>query len=236
MTSTHESSVPETPFGHSDAAGLRVVAIDGPAGVGKSTVSALVAERLGLGHLDTGAMYRAVTLAVLRAGVDIDDAAEVGRLAPRVAAAMELDVAGGRVVLDGDDVTEAVRSAEVDAAVSTVAALPEVRAELVRRQRGWVDAVGGVLEGRDITTVVFPDAWRRIFLTARPEVRARRRAGERTGADVERIAADLAARDAKDSQREDSPLREGAGVTVIDTSELTIDEVVEAVLEGRAVR
>jgi len=208
-----------------------VIAIDGPAGTGKSTVAARVADLLGMAHLDTGAMYRAVTVAVLKSGVDLDEPA----LVTEEALGADLALEGDRVWLGDDDVTAAIRQPEVDQSVSRVSAIPEVRADLVARQRAWVVAhAGGVLEGRDITTVVYPDAWRRVFLTARPEVRAQRRAGERDAADVERIAAELAERDKMDSQRADSPLREGAGVTVIDTSDLTIDAVVEAVIDGAA--
>lgn len=207
-----------------------VIAIDGPGAVGKSTVSRLVAERLGYPELNTGAIYRAATLAVLRAGADPgDDAAVVAAVV-----AATIDYEDGRVLLDGHDVTAATRSAEVTAAVSPVSAIAEVRRLLVERQRAWLADHGpdAVVEGRDIGTVVFPDAGTKVYLTARPEVRAARRArdGEAAGADAAKVAAELAARDRYDSSREVSPLRAADDAVTVDTSDLTIAEVVEAVV------
>ena len=207
-----------------------VVAVDGPGGVGKSTVARAAAEALGIAYLDTGAFYRAVTLAVVRAGVDPLDT----EAAARIAAAVELDFAAGEMLLDGEPAGEAIRSAEVTAAVSAVSAIPEVRRVVVEQQRAWVVRHGGdaVVEGRDIGTVVFPGARVKVFLTADPLVRARRRAGdaETAGLDVAEIAAALEARDHYDSTREMSPLRPADDAVVIDTSELGVEAVVGIVL------
>jgi cytidylate kinase len=196
-----------------------VIAIDGPVGAGKSTVARAVADRLGWAHLDTGAMYRAVALATLRGGVDPEDQTAVVELARKV----ELTV-GERVSLDGDDVTDAIRSPEVNQVVSVVAANPGVRAEMVRRQRAWADTrSGGVVEGRDIGTVVFPDADLKVFLTASDEARAARRSDEdREG---------LARRDRLDSSRAVSPLAIAADAVVIDSTTRTVENVVEEILE-----
>ena len=202
----------------------RVVALDGPAGSGKSTVAKLLATALQLAYLDTGAMYRSVAFACLEQGVDLDDleqVAEVGRQA-----AIELDP-DGTVTVNGVDATAAIRGPEVTASVSAVASNPAVRTELVQRQRAWAVANGGgVLEGRDIGTVVFPDALLKIYLDARPEVRAARRAGEVPSSDVETIAADIERRDAIDSTRAASPLSRADDAIEVDTSELSISEVV----------
>ncbi|RPI20260.1 MAG: (d)CMP kinase [Actinobacteria bacterium] len=207
-----------------------VIAIDGPGGVGKSTVARRVAAALRLPYLDTGATYRAATLAVLRAGASIDDEAAV--IAVVYQAAIGFD--DTTVWLDGDDVSAAVRTPEVTATVSMVSAYHGVRGRVVAMQRAWVAEHGGkaVVEGRDIGSVVFPDADVKVFLTADPGVRAERRSGdaEAAGKDIERVAADLAARDRADATREASPLVAAAGAVVIDTSELTIDEVVARVL------
>jgi len=206
----------------------RVVAIDGPAGSGKSTVARAVAERLGLEYLDTGAMYRGVAHAVLQRGVDPADAAAVAAVAREV----ELDVTRSRCLVDGEDASEAIRGPEVTATVSAVAANPEVRVELVVRQRRWVAELGGgVMEGRDIGSVVFPDADLKVYLTASPEVRARRRAAEFPGMDIERVAAEIRRRDEADSSRAASPLVAAEGARVLDTSDLTLDGVVDAIVE-----
>lgn len=208
---------------------MKVVAIDGPAGSGKSTVARELARRLGLGYLDTGAMYRAITFAVLRRGLDPADEVPVAE----VAAKADLDVENSRVTVDGVDASIEIRGPEVSRAVSIVAANPEVRKELVRRQRDWASARGGgVLEGRDIGTVVFPDAKLKVYLTARPEVRAARRAAEVSDLDYETVAADLARRDALDEGRDDSPMQQASDAVLFDTSDLTISEVVEE-LAGR---
>jgi cytidylate kinase len=208
---------------------MKVIAIDGPAGSGKSTVARTLAERLGLPYLDTGAMYRAVTFAALRRGVDPDDAEPVARIAED----SELDVdQDGTVTVDGADATIEIRGPEVTRAVSIVAANPGVRDELRRRQREWAEERGGgVVEGRDIGTVVFPDADLKVFLDANPDVRASRRSKEVTELSYETVAADLARRDALDEGRDDSPLRAADDAFVIDTSDLSVEQIVEKVME-----
>jgi len=203
---------------------LTVIAIDGPAGSGKSTVGKRLAAQLGLEYLDTGAMYRGVTFAALRRGIDPADTEVVARLAQQV----ELDLAAdGTLTVDGVDATIEIRGPEVTRAVSLVAANSEVRKELVRRQREWAEVRGGgVLEGRDIGSVVFPDAKLKVYLTASPEVRAERRSKEVTDLDYATVAADIARRDAADQGRDDSPLAEAEGALVVDTSDRAIDEIV----------
>jgi cytidylate kinase len=204
-----------------------LIAIDGPAGAGKSTVGKAVARRLGLEYLDTGAMYRAVAFAALRRGIPVTDDAAVADLA----GALELAVSEDGVVVDGVDATADIRSREVTEAVSAVAANTPVREELRARQRQWADARGGgVIEGRDIGTVVFPDATLKLFVTASPRVRAERRVAE-LGGDVDDVAASIAERDRRDMSRADGPLRAADGAAVVDTTGLTIDEVVERIIE-----
>jgi cytidylate kinase len=206
---------------------MRVIAIDGPAGAGKSTVSKAVAARLDLPYLDTGAMYRAVTLAVLRRQIDPDDEAAVAA----VARDMALHIDDHGVVVDGVDGTAAIRGPLVTALVSKVAANPGVRADLVQRQRAWAaEAGGGVIEGRDIGSVVFPDAELKVYLTASPRERARRRAIE-AGGNIDEIEVSIAARDHFDSTRDDSPLTEARGSAYVDTDDRSIDEVVDAIVE-----
>jgi cytidylate kinase len=204
---------------------VRVIAIDGPAGAGKSTVARALAARLGLEYLDTGAMYRAVTLAALRRGIDPADADRVAELARQI----QLEVGDHGVFFDGEDATKEIRTREVTAAVSAVAANSRVRAELVERQRQWARARGGgVLEGRDIGSVVFPDAELKLHLTASPRVRAERRWAE-AGGDVDEIEAAIARRDRYDSSRAHGPLIEADGSVVVDTTGLSIDEVLERI-------
>jgi cytidylate kinase len=208
------------------ASKVLVVAIDGPAGAGKSTVGRAVAARLRLDYLDTGAMYRAVTFAALLRGIDPADDDDVAALAM----AVEMTLDGSVVTVDGVDATIEIRGREVTAAVSAVAANARVRAELVRRQREWVHAHhGGVVEGRDIGSVVLPDATLKLFVTASPRVRAERRVAE-IGGDVADVEASIIERDRKDSTRAASPLTETADAVVVDTSGLSIDEVVEHIL------
>jgi cytidylate kinase len=202
---------------------VKVIAIDGPAGSGKSTVARRLAEHLGLDYLDTGAMYRAVTFAALRRGIDPADTVPVAELARVV----DLDVTTDHVRVDGVDATIEIRGPEVSRAVSLVAANPQVRTELVRRQREWAnERAGGVLEGRDIGTVVFPDAVLKVYLNARPDVRAERRAAEVSDLDYETVAADMARRDAFDQGRQTDPLRVADDAIELDTSDMTIDEIV----------
>lgn len=204
-----------------------VIAIDGPAGAGKSTVGRALARRLGIGYLDTGAMYRAMTFAAQRRGVPEGDLAEVAAMAPDVE--IELDESG-TVVVDGVDATAAIRGREVTEGVSQVAANPAVREVLVLRQREWVaERGGGVVEGRDIGSVVFPDARLKLFVTASARTRAERRVRE-TGGNVDEIEAAIIIRDRKDSTREHSPLTETDDAVLIDTTGMTIDEVVEHIM------
>lgn len=204
-----------------------IVAIDGPAGAGKSTVGRAVAVRLGLDYLDTGAMYRAVTFAALRRGIDPSDEDDVAVLAIEV----EMTLDDASVTVDGVDATVEIRGREVTAAVSAVAANARVRAELVRRQRSWVSTHGGgVVEGRDIGSIVFPDATLKLFVTASPRVRAERRVAE-IGGDVSEVEASIIERDRKDSTRADSPLTETSDAVVVDTTDLSIDEVVARILD-----
>lgn len=204
-----------------------VIAIDGPSGVGKTTVSRLVAGRLGWPALDTGALYRAVTLAVLRAGLDPADGGAITALLPSLVVGFE----EGAVFLNGEEVSDAVRAPHVTEAVSAVSARTEVRRALVPLQRRWVEEHGGsaVVEGRDIGTVVFPDAEVKVFLTARPEVRAARRARQQ-GSSLGETAGDLARRDRADSTRETSPLRPAEDAIPIETSELNAQQVADRVL------
>jgi len=205
----------------------RVVAIDGPAGSGKSTVARAVATGLGTDYLDTGAMYRAVAFVAMRFGVDPEDVAAVAKLA----ADMTLEVAD-RVLVDGVDATIEIRSPEVTRAVSTVAANPEVRKELVRRQREWaVEHDGGVVEGRDIGSVVFPGAAVKVYMTASDEERAQRRSQEMLDMHYDEVAADIARRDHVDSTRQHAPLLAAPDAVLVDTTATSVDEVVELVLE-----
>jgi len=203
-----------------------VIAIDGPAGAGKSTVGRALADRLGLEYLDTGAMYRAVTFAALRRGLDPSDADDVAE----VSEGLDLVVGDQGVTVDGIDATVEIRGREVTSAVSAVAANSRVRAELVRRQREWVaERGGGVVEGRDIGSVVFPNAALKLYITASPRVRAERRVAE-IGGHVDEVEASIIERDRKDSTRTDSPLHATSDAVIVDTSGLTIDEVVEHLL------
>ena len=206
---------------------MRVVAIDGPSGSGKSTVSRALAERLGLEVLDTGAMYRAVTLAVLDAGISIDD----GPAAAALASSASIDV-DARVRLNGRDVTDEIRGPAVTAAVSAVSAHPEVRTVLVAAQREWAAARGGgVVEGRDLGTVGFPDAPLKVYLTASDAERARRRHGDETAAaratEVSDVAADLARRDELDRTRAASPLAAAPDALTIDSTTRAVADIVD---------
>jgi cytidylate kinase len=207
---------------------MTVIAIDGPAGSGKSTIARRLAERLGLPYLDTGAMYRAVAWAALRDGCDPYDADAVAALAAK----MQIDVEDGRVDVDGEDASRAIRGPAVNRTVSAVAAHPGVRAEMVRRQRDWIAGHGGgVVEGRDIGTVVLPDADLKVFLTARLEVRAARRHGELVDEQrLEDVQADMAKRDTLDSGRAVSPLERASDAVEVDTSDRTVEDVVEELM------
>ena len=214
-----------------------IIAIDGPSGVGKGTVARAVAAQLGLRHVDTGAMYRALAWRGLQLGVDLDDEAAVLAL---VKAAV-FDVQGSLVVVDGQDASAAIRTPEIDRAVTRVARLPQVRAEMVARQRAMADQGGVVMEGRDIGTVVFPDAPVKIYLDASPEERARRRAHDPAHESSQTQAlADIARamerRDDADRTRANSPLAIAPDATVIDTTSMPIAEVVDRVLLAASAR
>ena len=207
---------------------MKVIAIDGPAGSGKSTVAQALAARLNLHYLDTGAMYRAVAFAVIHQQIDIHDIEKV----IQAAKSLDLQLTQESCVVNGIEATEEIRGQEVTLLVSQVAAVPEVRAEMVKRQRTWAEERnGGVMEGRDIGSVVFPDASLKIYLTASEEVRAQRRAAEIEEGDVASIAADIERRDSVDTQRSASPLMEAEDAIVVDTSEMTLEQVVDHVIE-----
>ena len=200
-----------------------IVTMDGPAGTGKSTVSRMVAKRLGIPHLDTGAFYRTAGLAALQAGIHLGDHEAVADLVAR----LELDQVDGRMYMDGKDVSEEIRTQVVTEASSRVSTHPDVRGLLVVYQRDWVARHDNraVVEGRDIGSVVFPGATLKIYLDARPEVRARRRA-DQTGEKYEMVLDEMRSRDKRDSTRNTSPLTVPDGAVVIDTSEMEIEAVV----------
>ena len=201
--------------------------MDGPAGTGKSTVSQLVADHLGIPRLDTGAFYRAAGLAALRSGVDLDDHAAVADLVAR----LQLDQVDNRMLMDGVDVSEEIRTQIVTEASSRVSTHPDVRGLLVVYQREWVARHDNraVVEGRDIGSVVFPDASVKVYLDARPEVRAKRRAAQ-TGEGYDQVLEELRARDERDSTRRASPMTVPDGAVVIDTSDMEVGEVVDRVV------
>ena len=208
-----------------------VVALDGPAGTGKSTVARRLADRLGIGYLDTGAMYRAATVAVLDAGADLGDPDAIEAAVYAVGIEITLDPDDVEVTVDGTHVEQRIRSAEVTQAVSAVSAVPAVRTRLVAQQRELIRSRSVVAEGRDITTVVWPHADLKVFLTADPEVRALRRAGELGTDRLDSVAADLTRRDAYDSSRATSPLVQAADAVEVDTTSLTIDQVVDLLVD-----
>ncbi|MDQ1660202.1 MAG: CMP/dCMP kinase [Blastococcus sp.] len=211
------------------------ITLDGPSGTGKSSVARAVAARLGAAYLDTGAMYRAATVAVLDAGVSLDDKIAVARAVSGAAIEVRTDARREVVRVDGVDVRERIRGAEVTRAVSPVSAVPAVRRLLVARQRELVAAAEAVVvEGRDIGTVVLPDATLKIYLTASPEVRAQRRAGQLGVTDPAKVAAlaqDLRRRDEYDSRRADSPLRPAEDAILVDSTDLDRAAVVQRILE-----
>jgi cytidylate kinase len=223
-----------------------IVAIDGPAGAGKSTAARRLAARLGFAMVDTGAIYRAVALSATRAGVALDDDARLGPVLATVQIRFEppsREGEGQRVLLDGEDVSQAIRTPQMSLGASAVSARPVVRAALLGLQRQLATApanAGAVLEGRDIGTVVFPDADAKFFLTASPEVRARRRHAELTAkgdaATYEAVLADQLKRDRDDSARAVAPLRPAADAVQVDTSGLSLDDVVELVAREVAAR
>jgi cytidylate kinase len=207
-----------------------VVALDGPSGTGKSTVARRLAMKLGARYLDTGAMYRAATVAVLRTGVDLNDPVGITRVAEASKIVISTDPEQASITLDGEPVDAEIRSAETTAAVSAVSAVAAVRALMVDAQRELIEDRGIVVEGRDIGSVVWPTARPKIFLTASPEARAVRRAGE-LGGEVADVAADIRRRDELDSTRAASPLRQAPDAVELDTTDLHIDEVVARLVE-----
>ena len=208
-----------------------VVAIDGPAGAGKSTIAKRLAERLGFTYIDTGAMYRAVALWALRQGISVDDRHRMEQLA----LAADIELAPGRIRLNGEDVTEAIRTPEVSSGASKVAVIPAVRRAMVAKQRAIGERSSVVMEGRDIGTVVFPDAEVKIFLDARPEERVRRRLLESRAKGEEISEAALARqmdeRDKRDSTRADAPLSQAPDAVYLDSTPFTIEQVEEEILK-----
>jgi cytidylate kinase len=213
-----------------------IIAIDGPSGAGKSTLGRMLARELKLLYLDTGAMYRAVALSVIEAGVSTTDARAVAALAERAEIKLEGDPDSLRVTLDGRDISDEIRTEEVGHTASVISAIPEVRRTLVERQREMSRSGGVVLDGRDIGTIVFPDADLKFFLTAAPEARAERRYQEERvrerDASFEETLEEINARDRRDSTREDSPLVIADDAIVIDSTELSIEEVFERMLSA----
>lgn len=214
---------------------VTIVAIDGPAGVGKSTTSRRVAEILQLPHIDTGAMYRAMALKAGRANVPLTDEERLAELASKTSIELLGSGATQRILLDGEDVSTGIRTPEMSMAASRISAVPTVRRVLVRLQQEIGRRSGGVLEGRDIGTKVFPETPHKFFLTARPAVRAHRRMQElqSRGLDqpFEEVLLEMEVRDRQDSTRADSPLSWDESYSVLDTSDMTIDQVVEAIVE-----
>lgn len=209
----------------------KVIAIDGPSASGKGTIAARVAQELGWAYLDSGALYRLAALYAQRQGVSWSDEAALAELA----AALPVRFAGGTVFLADEDVGSAIRSEEIGMGASAVAALPAVRSALLQRQRDFLTEQGLVADGRDMGSVVFPQAQLKIFLTAAAEVRACRRAKQLglpcEGLEYQRIVADIQARDLADSRRTSAPLRQEPDAKLLDTSDLSIDETVKKVLD-----
>ncbi len=214
----------------------RIIAIDGPAGSGKSTTAKQVAKRLGFTYLDTGALYRALTLLALKNGIDIESEGELVNLLQQSKFQLQSQGDKIRIWINGEEATEAIRSPEVSRAVSMVARHPAVRREMVQLQRRLASQADVVVEGRDIGTVVFPEADLKIFLTASLEARAQRRLKELHEKGVEislhELKRDIERRDAIDSQRETAPLKKAEDAIVIDTTELTIDEQVDKIVQA----
>lgn len=219
--------------GHAYRVPKEVIAIDGPAGAGKSTVAKSLASRLGFTYLDTGAMYRAVALLAARQG--IGDPEEIAGLARGMELSFEPSAAGQQLIVNGENITDLIRTPAIGESASALSTHSEIRRELVRRQQELIAAGRMVMEGRDTTTVVCPDARLKVYLTASVQERARRRfldyAGKPDSSTLQEIEASIIARDLRDSTREDSPLRVAEEAVVIDSDSMTADEVVEAILK-----
>lgn len=213
----------------------KIIAIDGPAGAGKSTVAKKLAEELGYLYIDTGAMYRAVALAAMENKVAFDDAEKLTELAGSVGIDLKVENGSYKVYLDGRDVSEAIRLPEVGAAASPVSAVGGVREHLVRKQQQLAEKNRVIMDGRDIGTVVLPNADLKVFLTASVEVRAKRRFDELTAkgiaCDLSKVQADIAERDYRDSHREVSPLRQAADAVLLNTDNLSIEQVTAKIKE-----
>lgn len=212
-----------------------IVAIDGPSGVGKTSTSKEVARALGLPHIDTGAMYRAIALKAIRETVASDDSARLAALASSATIEFRPSPDRARTLLDGEDVTDAIREPDISMAASRISAVPALRRVLVKLQQNLGRISGGVLEGRDIGTRVFPETPHKFFLSARPEVRALRRFRELKGRGIEltleQVLAEMLARDQQDSTRADSPLTYDGSYTLVDTSDLTIRQVADIIVD-----
>lgn len=209
------------------------IALDGPAGAGKSTVARMVASRLGYVYVDTGAMYRAVTWQVLRLGVDLADKDEIARIAEHTEIELKPGAEGQTVLVGGVDVTDQIRTPAINQAVSSIAAIPRVRDILVRKQKQMAAAKGVVMDGRDIGTKVMPDAEVKVFLDASPRVRALRRLAEMDAPDItlEQLEEELRRRDTMDRERSVSPLTQAPDAVYLDTTHMSLDEVVDYVLK-----
>ncbi|WP_405809221.1 (d)CMP kinase [Streptomyces sp. NBC_00210] len=216
----------------SDTVESVIVAIDGPAGTGKSSTSKAVAAALGLSYLDTGAQYRAITWWMITNGVDVQDPAAIATAAGKPAIVSGTDPVAPTITVDGLDAAGPIRTQEVSSKVSAVSAVPEVRARITELQRSIASAAekGIVVEGRDIGTTVLPDADLKIFLTASPEARAARRSGELKGSDIAATREALIKRDAADSSRKTSPLAKADDAVEVDTTDLTLQQVIECVV------
>ncbi|MZD10573.1 (d)CMP kinase [Streptomyces sp. SID5785] len=209
-----------------------IVAIDGPSGTGKSSTSKAVAAQLGLDYLDTGAQYRAITWWMVNNGIDLTDPSAIAAVAGKAEIVSGTDPSAPTITVDGTDVAGPIRTTDVTSKVSAVSAVPEVRARITELQRSIASAArrGIVVEGRDIGTTVLPDADLKVFLTASPEARAARRSGELKGADVKATQQALVERDRADSSRKTSPLAKAGNAVEVDTTELTLQQVIECVV------